>query len=511
MILVPNLRQPLNGNNWLLLVSAMLLFQSCELFKPLQPVEKPDKSAKPKEDKTLDEVQGRKVYDPESGTYVVIETAPVEKMDTIRWKDVLVDPKQIIRSSQEAYLVEEKAKQAEVLQSGEIAPGVKTELLSSYNVSVVLPFLSDRFSTTTNALPPNADWALNFYGGVKMALEDLGSEGLNLNLSVIDGKETSDATAQQVIRSNQDLQKAHLVIGPYRRETAVFLADFAQRYNSDSDPRNDKIIFSPYSTATDITLNNPGYIQVNPSLQTHCEAITRHVRQRYRPEQVVLVCRDKEQEVKRLKYFQEENARLSGGFNVQPFREFVVPENADINNADLLSLIRFSDTTVFILPTWSNETFVYSFLRRLDLARRANTTIMVYGMPQWMSYEIIDYDYYERLNVHVSSNTFLDPLSTEVQFFKRRFFDRYGAVPKDEAYLGYDVMLYCGRMLKKYGTKFQYALEQERAQMLHTQFDFERVVIPTTTGADRFQPIQRFENKYVNILRFQDYHFKLAE
>ena len=100
-------------------------------------------------------------------------------------------------------------------------------------------------------------------------------------------------------------------------------------------------------------------------------------------------------------------------------------------------------------------------------------------------------------------------MQTDIKFFRSRFFDRFGAPPTDEAYIGYDIMLYMGRMIKKHGTKFQYALDRESARYLHTRFDINRVVTPTTTGAENL-PIEQFENKYVNILEFQDYYFQLA-
>lgn len=500
MTLAPNLRLQLNGNNRFWLIAIALLVSSCDLFKPVQT----DRPQNTNDKSELDEVQGRRVYDPETGTYIVIDNAPVEKMDTIRWRDVPVDPQQIIRSSEESFIANEPGATApQVVDSEFLTPDIRTEFLSSYNVAVVLPFLSERYSPTATNLPANSDWALNFYGGVKMALEDLASENISMNVSVIDGRETSMAAVQQLTRANQDLQKANVIIGPYRSETAQILATFAKQNNA--------VLFSPYTTSTEVTANNDNYVQVNPSLRTHCEAITRHARQRFKPEQIVLVCRDKEQEVDRLKYFQDENARLSGGFNVTRFKEYIVSDEANLSSTDMFSLISLEDTTVFIMPSWSNETFVYNFLRNLDLARRENTEIVVYGMPQWMQYEIIDYDYYERLNVHVSSSSYLDPLSPDVQFFRRRFFDRFGALPKEEAYLGYDATLFCGKMLKQYGTKFQYALEREPTQMLHTRFDFERVVVSSGIGRTENLPIQRFENKYVNILKFQDYQFKLAE
>lgn len=500
MTSVPNLRLQLNGNNQLWLILIVFLVASCDLFKPVQT----DSPRSTDQDDELDEVQGRRVYDPETGTYIVIENAPTEKMDTIRWRNVPVDPEQIIRSSEESFIVDEPgAGPAQELGSEIIAPNVETKFLSSYNVTMMLPFLSDRFSPASEKLPANSDWALHFYSGAKMALEDLESEDISMTVSVIDGRETSMSAVQQLLRSSEDLRKAQLIIGPYRSETARLVADFAKRNNS--------VVFSPYTTSTEITSNNPNYVQVNPSLRSHCEAITRHARQRFNPEQIVLVCRDKPQEIQRLQYFQNENARISGSYDVPRLKEYIVSDEAELSSSDMFSLISLEDTTVFILPSWSNEAFIYNFLRNLDLARRENSKIVVYGMPQWMDYEIIDYDYYERLNVHVSSSTYLNPLSSDVQFFRNRFFDRYGTLPNEEAYLGYDVTMYCGKMLKQHGTKFQYALEQEPMQMLHTYFDFERVVSPTATSGTENLPIQRFENKYVNILKFQNYQFKLAD
>jgi len=277
MTSVPNLRLQLNGNNQLWLILIVFLVASCDLFKPVQT----DSPRSTDQDDELDEVQGRRVYDPETGTYIVIENAPTEKMDTIRWRNVPVDPEQIIRSSEESFIVDEPgAGPARELGSEIIAPNVETKFLSSYNVTMMLPFLSDRFSPASEKLPANSDWALHFYSGAKMALEDLESEDISMTVSVIDGRETSMSAVQQLLRTNEDLQKAQLIIGPYRSETARLVADFAKRNNS--------VVFSPYTTSTEITSNNPNYVQVNPSLRSHCEAITRHARQRFNPEQIVL-------------------------------------------------------------------------------------------------------------------------------------------------------------------------------------------------------------------------------
>ncbi|MEL6393115.1 MAG: hypothetical protein AAFR97_10215, partial [Bacteroidota bacterium] len=166
---------------------------------------------------------------------------------------------------------------------------------------------------------------------------------------------------------------------------------------------------------------------------------------------------------------------------------------------------------VFILPEYGNETLVSNFLRQIYNATRDGfTQVAVYGLPQWKSFERIDLDYYEGCNVHISSSVFIDNLQPATRAFRREFFDRFQVVPRDEAFLGYDMTLYFARMLREYGTRFQYALEREAEAMLHTEFRFEPVYLPQD-DIDRLnnerQVIDRWENRYVHILRFNRFQF----
>ena len=140
----------------------------------------------------------------------------------------------------------------------------------------------------------------------------------------------------------------HLIIGPYRKENIRLVADFAKR--------NDITHISPHSASSNLTKNNANYIQVSPTLQTHCKAITQHVRTKYRPDQVVLLVRDKPAEKARFAYFQEENYRIEGHrADSIAFREIVVEEGDDnFRKVNLTNLIQPGDTTVFIIPSWSN-------------------------------------------------------------------------------------------------------------------------------------------------------------
>ncbi len=484
---------------FLLVLFGSMGFTSCELFKKLP--ERPETTRTTGGE--LDPIQGKRVYDPETGTYVIVEDVPTEKMDTIRWQEL----------PESQYPPITTAGVAPPTRTGSgtnpntgtpLGGGVEGgQLLSSYNVGILLPFLTNQYNDQTRVIPANSEWALQFYGGVQMAYDELKKKGVNLNVNVVDSR-AEPSVVSNLLASDAALKADHMIIGPYRRDNVALVADAVKARGG--------VLVSPYSASSNISDKNSNYVQVNPTLESHCEAIMQHVYARHNPRNVVLVARNDPDEIARFAYFQQEYRRLNQLRDTARLRELVVTvQNDKVPELNLRKLLAGNDTTVFILPIFSDELFVYTFLRQLDVARTQYDPVVVYGMPQWMNYERVEVDLFEKLRVHVSSSVFIDLLDPAIQDFRGRYFDRYGTVPNDEAYVGYDVMLYFGEMLKKYGTRFQYALDAEPRTMLHSRFQFARVTLPTPAGTYTERPaIERFENKYVNILQFKNYRFQLA-
>ena len=494
MILVPNLRQPLNGSNVLLFLAILLLTTGCNLFRPAKGNEIGKRPNDRQENTDLDEITGKRVYDPETGTYIVVEEVPRETMDTIVFKDASISDFPPIRSDNSPTAIGGGViRRTGVGQYG-------TEYLTSYNVAFMLPFVTNRFDPTSGQIDNISDWALHFYGGAKIAFDKLSEEDVKLNVSVLD-TEGSPRQVSTLLRQ-ETLQDAHLIIGPYRGDNVNMVASAIKRNNT--------IMVSPHFVPDNDNQSNPKYIQVKPSIKSHCEALVRHARKYFRPSQIVLVARNNPEEINALRYLQDENARLENDVYAEPFQEYIVnvDNQANLDDIDVLPFVSLGDSTAFIVPSWSSEKFVYSFLRKVDVTRAEENTVVVYGMPQWTSFERIDFEYYDNLEVHVSSSNYLNPMSAEVQAFKKSFFDRFGLVPNEEAFLGHDVALYFGRMLAKHGTKFQYFLNQDPQDLLHTRFEFGEVKISNSVQDIANLPIQKFENKYLNILKFQDFQFQ---
>ena len=139
MISVPNLHPRSGGNNGLVTIVFLLLvlqLTACELFTKVQP----GKDATGGKE-VLDPIQGTRVYDPETGTYVVVKTAPTQPMDTVKWKEVSMNTSPPITS--EGVFVDREPTIPVVTT---IYPATCPPRSDAYNVAIMLPFLFISFS-----------------------------------------------------------------------------------------------------------------------------------------------------------------------------------------------------------------------------------------------------------------------------------------------------------------------------------------------------------------------------
>jgi hypothetical protein len=436
--------------------------------------------------------EGKKIYNPKTGRYEFPDEV-MGKMDTVEWTDAGLSANDPIGSDSSQYL-EEKLNTLDPNSRNNNGTGI----LGSYNVAIMIPFNAHKVNDLEGGIHASSIASLHFYEGAKLALGQLSNEGANLKVSVMDTKGSESAASSILNRSA--LQDAHLIIGPYRSKHLGKVAEFAKT--------NRKTLISPVNTSGNVTAENPFYLQANPSLQSHCEAIMKHALSQYSADQIVLVVRDKGAEVNRLKYFQDTHQLISGSF-VTPLREYRIdPKVAEeFGELDLMPYIKKDQTTVFIVPSYSNETFVSNIMRQIEIAKGRND-VVVYGMPRWMEYDRISYDYFENLKLHVSTANFVDKDNDKIIEFTKKFYEEYGTLPEEDAFKGYDLTLYFGRQLMKHGINFKDVIDTETAQMLSTKFSFERNITPEDAANERFDKINYIENKYVNILKFEDYYFQ---
>ncbi len=508
MILAPNHQQPLSGSKSMLLALLCTLFlTNCSALKPatqtdVAPKQKAQPEKSEKDALYLEEIRATKVYDPVSQSWIVVTYGPKEKMDTVQWKMRRPDAQTI--SNFPSYFQPRPI--APIVPLNPVTPeatgvvgGKRIEKKSTYDVAVVLPFLQGIPETASAGSDAKVSrWATNFYAGLKLAGSVLQQEGVSLRIHAADTK--ADEQSMVKLLEQPALAKADVIIGPYRRDQIKRTADFAKA--------NNKVVVSPYSAVSKLVEQNPGYVQVNPSLESHCRAQLDHVLKEFAPEELLLVTRNNETELACVSFFQKANQDYAGTTDAKPLRTFTItnPTYAGIN---IEPQLRGKEQLAIIVPSWADQNFVFFLLRKISDAKTENQKIVVYGMPQWMEYENFEYEFFERLHVRVSNPSYLDPLDEEVKAFRQTYFDTYGTVPDLAAFQGYDLLLYVGRMLQEYGRSFQYYLDQYPSHGMHTRFEFKPALTPGASSTELSDNISYFENVFVHILEFRDFQFQL--
>ena len=364
---------------------------------------------------------------------------------------------------------------------------------SVYDITYFIPFDANGYLNSVN----KSDRFVQYYSGLLVATNILEKEGVNLNINIVDEEKRkfSDLLKEEVNSSTD------VIVGPYDRGDLRMAAEYAK----------DKEIplVSPWQSSSKITEENPFYIQLRPSLDEHYYSIFEDVKENFEKEQVHIVGRKtNSNDIKRINKLQNMAKDIWGESEDNILAEcLLLQDSIDVGETAFDSVFVGGDETlIFIIPNWSfeDEDFIYGSLRRLSV-EKGMTNVIVYGMPIMMESEKINFDYYSSLNMRVARSKFVDERDYDVARFKRDFVNTYGALPTDDAYEGYDNLMYIARNLNEYGKNFQYYLSEDQGYYLQARYN----VTETRKDSDSDAPrgVNYFENKNVDIIEFKDSRF----
>lgn len=380
-----------------------------------------------------------------------------------------------------------------------------------YNVSIIMPFLTNKYDFQTE-IPARSLRAVEFYEGIKIALDSLEKEGVKLKVNVYDSKRNSQ-TVEDILKK-AELAESDLIIGPIGTSSLKIVAEFAKRYQIP--------LASPFNYNPDIPKDNHFYMQLNPSYKVHSRYIAYFLNQKLEIPKNLRVPLTKvnylivgsQVDTGRIKDLQEayqiemndEEAKLD---------QFVA-EGKEISIESIKKHFKKEALNVVIVPSYRAESFVLGTLRELhsmvDRVESQNSfQFLVIGMPQWKYYERMNFEYYENLRLHITDSYFVNEENSDVQKFKKGYRQLYGIAPREFAYVGFDLMLHLGRQLKKHGTAFPDYFHKEIHTGLHSRFYFDAIMRhrKIMKGEDIVDDalINHFENQYIHLLEFDDYQF----
>ncbi len=445
MTSVQNHLPRLNGSSRILILVLALAWSGCALFKPAT-----DKS--PTVTDTSKEEKPKEV-----------------KVDTIEWEIV---------SEEDA---------PPIINRG---PSTKSTFKDVYQVALLAPFSSDQVQYESAQLSGRTNRLIQFYLGLRYGLERLVTS-IPMTLRVVDTEKVG--RTPQVLSELPEVIDADLIIGPYFNEELIPVAEYAKSTG--------KVIISPWNSG-EVVVDNPFFVQVRPSLETHCKFLTREIRKRYDSHEIMLI--GKSSDRSSLHHCQQEYRRLKNGNALDSLAEFIIEDVSDPTLADTLRAKIEAGTKAFLIPKWSDEPYVISILSKLNFAK-ADSNVTVFGLPQWATFYRMDFDYYENLNVHISSARPLRINSEKAKTFRKAYFSRYGAYPTDEAYFGMELIQLVSYLLQQNGTLIYEGFSDLGTQDFAHDFEFVQIF-----GEDG-ESIKYYLNQHLNLYRFINYRFEKVD
>jgi hypothetical protein len=363
----------------------------------------------------------------------------------------------------------------------------KTEHKAIYNVVLLAPFSAAKMQQESDR--PNArmvrmiEFLAGFQYGLKTSIDEV-----NVNLQVIDTDD--DPSIKDNIEKIPAIRDADIIIGPYFTDLVESISSYAFDHQ--------KVVISPWNTS-ELTQANPYYIQLRPSLQTHAKKIRDFVNATASPDEIMLITKNDPRDIETLNFFRD--LIIDSPLNVKRNRALIVQDIGDPGLTDsLVHYIAEQGYRHFIIPVWQDEPFVIAALSKLNFAK-GEEHITVYGLPQWMEMSRMDYDYFENLDVHVSSARPVRYASEEAKALRNSFFQQYGDIPGDEAYYGLNLCRWLTHLLLTQGTDIRPALSTEVPVL---DQDFQLTAVFSEDG----ESVHHYENQFIHILRFFEYKFE---
>jgi hypothetical protein len=349
---------------------------------------------------------------------------------------------------------------------------------NAYNVAVFLPFLYDKLNPS--APKQGNQFVLDLYKGIKMAASDLQSNGINVQLHAYDTERSFDKM-QSILQQDEirgmDLMIGPLYPGPYRAATEYAMS-------------NQKYMFNPLSSNPAAIGENPFAYLIKPSLITEGRAAARFAIDSLNRSHAVVITGATGQDSLRVSSF-------AAAFEEDGNRDVIVLEEENFNRERIEEIVEMlnelgEDNLIYVAS--GNELIISNTISAVVMAENQ---IPVIGSEEWLETSSLTFDQLENFDEYLIAPGFIDPENANIADFKDRFRREFYDVPNKYTYVGYDLMMYIGYMLDRYGVYFQefYTGEENVNSLLYAGYNY----------------FNANDNQLVPIIKYEDAQLKLVD
>ena len=300
-------------------------------------------------------------------------------------------------------------------------------------ISLLLPFDLDHLapgSSYTAVSLREADIAIDYYRGFKLALDSLTAQGFNFKLQVFDTR--GDKAQAHSLANNPAVRRSGLIVGPVFPEVIkAFIANYAN---------GRQLIVSPLSPATPSTFKNPQLITIVPPLEYHAWAVAQYINDKLKPQKIFILRSGFSDEYNYITPFKRAIDSLS-----KRHIKFITLTVIHGQLNSLIPQLSATEKNIFVIPA-TDQHFLTITMLALDTLNNTYP-VTVFGHPNWVNYPFLKADLLQRLDTHITSADHVDYHAANTVTFVRQYKRAYNAEPTVYAIKGFDEGLYFGQLL----------------------------------------------------------------
>ncbi|MCX8019850.1 MAG: amino acid ABC transporter substrate-binding protein [Chitinophagaceae bacterium] len=339
-----------------------------------------------------------------------------------------------------------------------------------------------KFKYSSGSFPNFMLPGLDFYTGVKYALDSLNKEKHKADIYIYDSRSKLTPLSQQLAKAAND--SVSMILAHCSASEIRTFAEAASTY---------KIPFINVNVPNDAGITgNPFYIILNPTLRTHCEGIYRYL-QKYYALNNIIVFRKKGNMEERIKNYFEDFGKMTSSI---PLNIKHVELSDSFTVKDLQPHLDTLNATVCIAGSL-DESFGKNLVLQLAVLNLQNYKSIAVGMPTWENIRDFKKDEYKGIEIIYSTPFYFSGMEKLYQNISAMYRKQFQSRPGDMLFRGYEVAWKFLNLLFYYNKDLSSNITSKKYKVF-TDFDIQPVLNRNQMTLDYF------ENKKIYILKWQD-------
>jgi len=364
-----------------------------------------------------------------------------------------------------------------------------SRLKSRYRVDVLAAlYLDDLVKNDKpvykDKIPEKALQGMDFYQGIQLAADTLNEKGYDIDVYVHDITDPSQ-TPEALIK-NKTLDSSDLIIGALQSHEIPSVAAFAKKHEIN--------FVSALSPSDGGIKENPYFILMQPTLQAHCEWITKHITQKYRNQNVTLYYRTSASLDDLVYHY------LNSDDSSVQYKKILCNNAPD--KKQLEKLFDSTRTNVIVMSIMDIG-YAEALLKQLYELFPAYH-FEVYGMPSWRTMPSLRKpDAYPNVAIDITAPFYFDLSMPADQELDRNYKKEFGGNASELVYRAYETMVWYSYLLRRYGTIFDNKFNDNK-EAPFTKFEIK-------PKRDKEDNLLYNENRHICLFKYQSSSYMVEQ